>query len=90
LGEANAVQHAQRAGGEAGKVTRERLDGDHHRLAVTLDDNETHLPPPAEPSIRRERDAVLRAFRQTVAVAGFLRGEHGVDLTAPEAGYAGG
>jgi hypothetical protein len=70
LGEANAVQHAQDTGGEAGKVTRERLDGDHHWLAVALYDDETHLPPLAEPSVGRKRDAVLRAFRQAVAVAG--------------------
>jgi hypothetical protein len=45
LGDANGVQHVQDAGGEAGEVTRERLDGDHHWLAVTLYDDATYLHP---------------------------------------------
>jgi hypothetical protein len=45
LGDAQALQYPQRAGAEAGKVTRERLDGNRQWRAVTVHDDERTFHP---------------------------------------------
>jgi hypothetical protein len=86
MAEPHALEHAPRSGAEAGEVTRECLDGDYQWHPVAVQDDETNLPPLAEPSVGRERHAADPALRQAVAMAGLPGREYRVDLTGRKPG----